>query len=210
MPLKVKDVVLRDVERSLRLLICTWNVGNRSAKPEELKHWLPEAGKDLDLVVVGAQGAHLHRNNHFQTAPQLSSPSSPPPACHVAGTQENSESEVSLEISRADLRESSDMEVTTLKEKPISGKNEVGHAWDEMLAARLGSDWGVCKKVVLREMRLIIFARNAFLNVPNASRSKGYYLYCLSLYPPIDTHSPTYYPHVHPLIHIHSSTPTPH
>jgi len=53
--------------------------------------------------------------------------------------------------------------------KPASGKNELGHAWDEMLAARLGSDWGICKKITLREMRLIIFARAALLNGANAS-----------------------------------------
>jgi len=51
-------VMLKDIElaeRRLRLLICTWNVGNASARPNELTHWLPEAGGDLDLVVVGVR-----------------------------------------------------------------------------------------------------------------------------------------------------------
>ena len=49
--LQLKQVELEN--RALRLLICTWNVGNASPKPDELEHWLPEAGGDLDLVVVG-------------------------------------------------------------------------------------------------------------------------------------------------------------
>jgi hypothetical protein len=53
--------------------------------------------------------------------------------------------------------------------KSAMGKKELGHAWDEMLAARLGSDWGICKRITLREMRLIIFARAAMLSGANAA-----------------------------------------
>jgi len=51
MAMEVNDVVLAE---RLRMLVCTWNVGNAPAKPEELSHWLPKAGEGLDLVVVGA------------------------------------------------------------------------------------------------------------------------------------------------------------
>ena len=39
----------------VKILVCTWNVGNKRPKASELEHWLPSKGGDCDIIVVGSQ-----------------------------------------------------------------------------------------------------------------------------------------------------------
>jgi len=84
----------------------------------------------------------------------------------LTGTQENSESEAPGDASIPAVKSlESETDITERKSSTSTKKAEqLSHQWDEMLSTRLGSGWGVCKKLVLREMRLIIFARQGMIN----------------------------------------------
>jgi hypothetical protein len=55
-----RSVVIQKAQ-PIRLLCFTWNVGNKQPLEEQLQHWLPEGGENLDLVAVGTQ------ENSFKT-----------------------------------------------------------------------------------------------------------------------------------------------
>jgi hypothetical protein len=43
----------------LKVLVFSWNVGNKMPDEAELALWCPEGGGDFDLIVVSAAARHL-------------------------------------------------------------------------------------------------------------------------------------------------------
>ena len=51
----------KQLDRKLKVLVLTWNVGNAAPDAAELREWLEEGGGDLDLIVVGTCGRWRRR-----------------------------------------------------------------------------------------------------------------------------------------------------
>ena len=149
-------------ENLFRILVFSWNVGNAQPNESDLMHWLPEAGGDLDFVVVGTQENTFKKKPGFEH--QVSS--------QEEDLQDNEEEPHAAWGGAAGLQKkaskSSDRRrrgtVTSLTltgaEKAHGGwggAKKPPHAWDKMIADRLGDEWTVCAHVVLREMRLTVY-----------------------------------------------------
>ena len=147
----------------LKLQLFTWNHGH--APPDAAEHdWLPEGGDGLDLVVVGSQEA-LRRNRAPSRirAPTMSGEEEVPEvrgrlrvrAPTVSGEEDSTDSDEEENAKEASKHEAS---------QPAEDEYMDVGAWEQMVLARLGPSWEVCKHVALADparygdMRLTVYA----------------------------------------------------
>src|SRR5438105_3658885 len=65
--------------RDLKLMTCSWNVGNAEANPHQLKHLFPHHGEGFDIIVIGLQESTYKIGGGFEDDEGPASPSSPAP-----------------------------------------------------------------------------------------------------------------------------------
>ena len=152
---------------NIAILVATWNVGNKEPQPAELEHWLPVGGDGYDLIVIGTQ------ENAFKKEEALEDTMAPRrlknPAGAVAGDAESSSDEEEdkgevtvvrprLSTLRQEQSEPRKEETESRRGDAESRIHATRHVWDLMCAERLGGAWTVLAHVVLRQMRLTIYA----------------------------------------------------
>lgn len=123
-----------------KVLVFSWNVGNKMPDEAELAHWCPEGGSDFDLVVVGTQENKYKKKNVDSPVSAVSDDDVDDDEEDYAPTEE--------EIAEQEAQEQYERAVT---------QKERNH-WDMIVAKRLGMDWGVVKSGVLWQMRLTVYA----------------------------------------------------
>ena len=132
----------------MKILVCTWNVGNKMPLPSELQHWLPASGGEYDLIAVGTQENAFASENTRQSLENTFDKQEEESLREVRNSQHPGRDSTDTDVLQASttLSTSSGEELTT------------AHAWDRMCAERLGSRWVVVAHEVLRQMRLTVYA----------------------------------------------------
>lgn len=125
--------------RDAKILCLTWNVGNAEPDEQQLENWLPRAGGDYDLIVVGTQeNKYKHK-----------------------GTEGGADEPDSDDDDDADEKSGAPSAATA---PAIAPSDITMQKWEALVARRIGSAWGLCKLVTLVEMRLAVFARESALS----------------------------------------------
>ena len=125
--------------RDAKILCLTWNVGNAEPDEQQLENWLPRAGGDYDLIVVGTQ------ENKYKRKGTEGGPDDP--------ESDDDDAEEKSSTAAAPVIAPSDISMQT---------------WEALVARRIGGAWGLCKLVTLVEMRLAVFARESALSGEHA------------------------------------------
>ena len=169
----------------VKILVCTWNVGNKRPKASELEHWLPSKGGDCDIIVVGSQ------ENSFANMRRKST------IVATEGDEDDDDDDDDLREQTSGLTppsRASDVpspSTPRIKRRSKNGGSNHGgnnrasigadsamHEWDHMCADRLGTDWEVVAHICLREMRLTVYctsdlASTSVRHVATASAATG-------------------------------------
>ena len=168
-----RGVVLQRID-PVQILCFTWNLGNAQPWADELHHWLPEGGANLDLVVIGTQ------ENSFKPAKRKASAESVENDYDDSEPDDDTKQEGlmrqqslveniqhSMEgITRLPRRASSEIGFEDVDEALTEKKRSpsfVFSAWEEMVLERLGPGFAVCRHIIMWEMRLTVFARKVHL-----------------------------------------------
>ena len=129
----------KQLDRKLKVLVLTWNVGNAAPDAAELREWLEEGGGDLDLIVVGTQE-------------------------NAYNEKKGKKGRKSRAASDADPAESTTVRTSVAEAQPSRQSSRAKHqGWERMIRARLGDDWTTCAHRVLWEMRLSVFCHRGML-----------------------------------------------
>ena len=129
----------KQLDRKLKVLVLTWNVGNAAPDAAELREWLEEGGGDLDLIVVGTQE-------------------------NAYNEKKGKKGRKSRAASDAEPAESTTVRTSVAEAQPSRQSSRAKHqGWERMIRARLGDDWTTCAHRVLWEMRLSVFCHRGML-----------------------------------------------